>query len=230
MDVNLFKMELEKFASEFNIHDLSTTRLCLGGDVYISISYFRSDYKIHIRRFNSVSDTHNPEKVFMFPSKTGLVLSISQLNKLMNAIPTIVSVVDAQRDVADTSAGPSTSGADGARDADTARASTSAETPMIPDYQPSFPCPSVPSNLDNFIPNTHLFFGEEYDPLSISSQGSTLQLQPETSNNTTTTTTTTPKPSKLRLHHPESGMASNDVNYSIQPRQFYSKYSVIFWR
>ena len=90
-------MALSQFAKNFDINDPTSTRYCLGGDVYISISYYRSDYKIHIRRFNTVPDTQTG-KIFMFPSKTGLMLSMPHLHNLLTTLPTVLDLVTAQRD------------------------------------------------------------------------------------------------------------------------------------
>ena len=87
-------MALENFVRDFNINEPTSTRFCLGGDVYISITFYRGDFRVHVRRFNTITDTMDPERVFMFPSKTGLMLSTEQINNLYETIPIVLSLLE----------------------------------------------------------------------------------------------------------------------------------------
>ena len=126
--------QLEFFEQNFDIMNPTTTRLCLGGDLYISITHYRENYNIHIRKFSSVQDAYNPERTLMFPSKTGVMISTHQLKALLTSIPSILSVVDSlepvniDADAADAAVNINADAADAAANGDVADAAVNTTT------------------------------------------------------------------------------------------------------
>ena len=89
---------LFQFENNFDINNPVSTRFCLGGDVYISISFFKNEYRVHVRRFNTVPDSTNPEIFYTYPTKTGLVLSPEQIMQMYQVTPTILRLLGSQRE------------------------------------------------------------------------------------------------------------------------------------
>ena len=70
-------------------------KFCLGGDVFLSVSYFKGLNNIHIRKWKSTPDDFNPGKYIVYPTKVGIMISREQLKQLKNLIPHVLSFLDA---------------------------------------------------------------------------------------------------------------------------------------
>ena len=89
-------------------------KFCLGGDVFLSVSFFRGVNNIHIRKWKSGPDDFNPGKTIVYPTKVGIMITHEQLKMLKNIIPHVISSLDdmeqpSNQRTQSTSASPSSS-------------------------------------------------------------------------------------------------------------------------
>ena len=77
-----------------NTCDSDDMKFCLGGDVFLSITFWNGLHRAHIRKFRSVPDEHSPGKFKVYPSNTGIMLTPENLKMLRPLIPRCLSVLD----------------------------------------------------------------------------------------------------------------------------------------
>ena len=85
---------MDNFEQKATFSSVTDQKFCLGGDVFLSVSYFRGANNIHVRKWKSDVDILNPGKCIVYPTKIGIVLSREQLKLLKNLIPHVLSFLD----------------------------------------------------------------------------------------------------------------------------------------
>ena len=73
---------MDNFEQKATFSSVTDQKFCLGGDVFLSVSYFRGANNIHVRKWKSDVDILNPGKCIVYPTKIGIVLSREQLKLL----------------------------------------------------------------------------------------------------------------------------------------------------